>query len=49
MTDEQFWQELVSIMLKAVCLIERAKLKREHTTADLRKAGKQAICKEGAE
>ena len=49
MTDEQFWEEWVSIMLKAVCLVERAKLKRKHTTAELRKAGKQAICKEGAE
>jgi hypothetical protein len=41
--DDKFWSEMVSLLLRAVCLIERDKLHRTHTTADLRKAGKKVL------
>ena len=43
--QERFWEEVVALLLQGVCLIERLKLKRDVTTADLRKAGKAVICK----
>jgi hypothetical protein len=49
MADDHFWSEIVSLLLRLVCLIEREKLQREPTTAELRKAGKQALCKGGAD
>jgi len=42
--DEKFWEELNALIIQLACLIERRKLKRPVTTADLRKAGKQALC-----
>jgi len=41
--DEQFWQELRSLLLQMVCLIEKTKLGHDTTTADLRKAGKRVL------
>ena len=43
---DSFWAEIVSGLLNLVCIIERHKLKREYTTADLRKAGKKALCRD---
>lgn len=42
--DTRLWEELVSLLIRAACLIEKEKLGREHTTAELRKAGKRALC-----
>ena len=42
--EEEFWEEVVSALLNLVCIIERRKLKRKPDTAELRKAGKQALC-----
>ena len=44
--DQEFWEEFVSGLLNLVCIIERQKLKRKPDTAELRKAGKQALHKE---
>jgi len=43
-SEEQFWQEFASLLIQLTCLIEREKLKKEVTTADLRREGKKAIC-----
>lgn len=43
--DEEFWKEFVGLLIQLVCLVEREKLKREPTTAELRKAGKETLCK----
>ena len=40
--DKEFWQEIRRLLLSLVCVIERHKLDGP-TTAELRKAGKQAI------
>ena len=42
--DKEFWEELVSLLLQVVCLIEREKLGKLMTNADLRRAGKQVLC-----
>lgn len=42
--DEKFWEGFVAILLRLVCHIERGKLNRKHTTAELRKAGKDSLC-----
>lgn len=42
-TDETFWQEIRSLLLQMVCLIEKQKLAQEHTTADLRREGKRVL------
>jgi len=42
--DEKFWEEFNALLIQIACLIERRKLKRPITTADLRRAGKQALC-----
>lgn len=42
--DTAFWEEFLSLLIQMGCLIERKKLGREITTADLRKAGKRALC-----
>ena len=42
--DTEFWEELLALILQVACLIEREKLGKEITNADLRKAGKKALC-----
>lgn len=42
--DTYLWEELVGLLIQAACLIEREKLDKEYTTAELRKAGKQSLC-----
>jgi len=39
--DKEFWEDFVSYLIQIVCLIERKKLKRSPTTAELRKLGKE--------
>jgi hypothetical protein len=39
--DLEFWEAQVSLLLSQVCTIERYKLKRRYTTAELRKWGKE--------
>ena len=39
--DKEFWEDFVSYLIQIVCLIERKKLKRFPTTAELRKLGKE--------
>ena len=39
--DKAFWEDFVSYLIQIVCLIERKKLKRFPTTAELRKLGKE--------
>jgi len=47
-TDETaFWEEVNSALIRLVCIIERHKLHATYTTSELRKAGKQALCKHG--
>lgn len=41
--DSAFWENVVSLLLSLVCLIEKEKLQRDPTTAELRKAGKQVL------
>lgn len=42
--DEQaFYEELVALCLRFVCFIERKRLNRPHTTAELRKLGKEKL------
>jgi hypothetical protein len=43
--DAAFWEELDSLLIQVACLIERRKLRRTHTTSDLRALGKKALCK----
>ena len=45
--DDALWEELVSLLIQAACLIERKRLHRTYTTSDLRKAGKQVLCNDG--
>ena len=40
--DSEFWEELVALYLQMVCTIERYRLNRRYTTAELRKMGKEA-------
>lgn len=42
--EEKFWEGFVALLLQLVCHVERSKLHRRHTTAELRKAGKQSLC-----
>lgn len=42
--DEKFWEDLNALIIQIACLIERRRLKKTTTTADLRRAGKQALC-----
>jgi len=42
--DTEFWEEFLALILQVACLIEREKLGKEITNADLRKAGKKALC-----
>ena len=39
--DKEFWEDFVSYLIQIVCLVERKKLKRFPTTAELRKIGKE--------
>lgn len=39
--DLEFWEAQVSVLLSQVCIIERHKLNRRYTTAELRKLGKE--------
>ena len=39
--EQEFWEEWVSLEIQKICLIERKKLKRFPTTAELRKLGKE--------
>lgn len=41
--EMQFWEELNALIIQIACLIERKRLGREVTTADLRRAGKRAL------
>jgi len=42
--DREFWEEFWSLLIQMSCLIERKRLDRKITTADLRKAGKKVLC-----
>lgn len=45
--DAAFWEELNSLLIQMVCVIERQKLRSTHTTSELRKIGKAVLCKAG--
>lgn len=40
----RFWEELNGLIIQMACLIERKRLGKDVTTADLRKAGKKVLC-----
>jgi hypothetical protein len=42
--ERLFWEEFTALLIQLACLIERDRLKRENTTADLRKAGRKILC-----
>lgn len=42
--DSKFWEELLALILQVACLIEREKLGKSVTNADLRRAGKEVLC-----
>lgn len=42
--DMEFWEEMFGLVIQIGCLIERKRLDRTITTADLRKAGKKVLC-----
>lgn len=41
--DQEFWEEFWALWNQMGCLIERRKLGREMTTADLRKIAKETL------
>ena len=41
--EEEFWLEFWSLINQLGCLVERKKLGREMTTADLRKIAKETL------
>ncbi len=43
--DEDFWLEIHAMLLKLVCLVEKRKLHRKCTTADMRRIAKAVIQK----
>lgn len=43
-SEEEFWKEFLALLIQLGCLIEKKKLNRKHTIADLRQAGKQVLC-----
>jgi len=47
--DQEFYEQIVSLLLSLVCLIERKKLKRPHTTSELRKIAKEKLAESCSE
>ena len=47
--EDKVWEDFVGLLVQMECLIERKKLHRAHTTADLRKAGKRVLCVDKAD
>lgn len=45
--DKAFWLEVRSLLIRLVCLIEKEKLDEACTTAELRRAGKEHLTKNG--
>jgi hypothetical protein len=41
--DRDFWEQIHRLLLSAVCVIEKYKLKDVPSTSELRKAGKKVI------
>jgi hypothetical protein len=41
--EQEFYEQMVSLLISMVCLIERQKLNRPHTTSELRKIGKERL------
>jgi hypothetical protein len=45
--DKAFWERVNRLLISLVCEIEREKLHCTHTTSELRKIGREVLCKAG--